>query len=158
VREPLAFVIAAATSTALLAGCGGSDNRTTTSSAVDAKHYVAEVNGAQQRLVSAARTIPAGNATASAWSRSLTALRSVVSKLGDDLAAIRPPASVAGVHAQLVAIVRGYAAKIDAVAGTGRDPSRLPQAKADLIAATSATATPFTASISKINSVLQAHG
>jgi hypothetical protein len=47
-----------------------------------------------------------------------------VGRLGGDLAAIDPPASVAADHRQPVSIVRGYAAGLRAAAGRVPDPCR----------------------------------
>jgi hypothetical protein len=89
------------------------------------------------------------------WARSVIAIRDLVRKLGDDLAAIKAPAAVASAHRQLVAIVQRYASRLGAAARTAKDRAHLPRAKARLLSAFTDANSAFTATIGRINTALR---
>src|SRR5437899_2043908 len=101
----IAELIAVATGIAVLAGCGGSGQ-----SKVDPeKLYVARLNAAQATLANAEKAIPTNASTPAMLSRSIGLLATAITKLGDDLQAIVPPAKVVSEHRRLVTLVRAYA-------------------------------------------------
>ena len=141
-----------AASALCVAGCGGKSVSHTTTADL-AKQYVSQVNGAERSLAAAVQRIAPG-ATPRVWARSVRSMRAAVSRLGDDLAAIKPPGSVAGAHRQLVATVRQLADKLGAAARQGSSAAGLPKAKSLLSSAFSASSTAFTATIAQINAAL----
>jgi hypothetical protein len=133
---------------------GGGSSATSSSGGVAAKQYVSQVDGAERRLVSAVQQISPG-ANPAVWVSSVKAMRAGVSKLGADLAAIKPPGVVATAHRRLVAVVRRLADRLGAAAHTAGDPARLQVAKAQLLRAFTDASNAFTATISKINVALR---
>jgi hypothetical protein len=118
-----------------------------------AKQYVAQVNGAERSLAASVKRIAPG-ATPDVWARSVRSMRAAVSKLGDDLAAIKPPHAVEHAHQQLVATVRGLATSLAAAAREGSTAAGLPKAKSLLLTAFSQTSAAFTTTIGQINAAL----
>jgi hypothetical protein len=118
-----------------------------------AKQYVAEVNGAERSLAATVQRIAPG-ATPDVWARSVRSMRAAVSKLGDDLAAIKPPNAVARAHQQLVGTVRRLAVSLQAAAREGSSAAGLAKAKSLLLNAFSQASTAFTTTIGQINAAL----
>jgi hypothetical protein len=148
-RSHLLIVAAIAMS---VAGCGSGG--ASSSGGVAAKQYVSQVDGAERRLVSAVQQISPG-ANPGVWVSSVKAMRAGVSKLGADLAAIKPPGLVAAAHERLVAVVRRLADRLGAAAHTAGNPARLAMAKAQLLQAFTDASNAFTGTISQINGALR---
>jgi hypothetical protein len=140
----------------LLAGCGSTSLLTGSAptrtalpeGAVNA--YLAALAGEQTKLAEAERHLPSRPRTAAELSSSIGLLAAAIARLGNDLAAIRPPAAVSSPHAQLVAIMRDYAGRLLIVAREARTPGGELRASNDLIGSTSRASRAFTATSSKI--------
>jgi len=131
-----------------------SSTSTTTTAPSAQSVYLAQLGAEQARLGAAEKQIPTTPRTPAALARSIELLAGAVRGLADGLAAIKPPPSVAAQHAQLVAIMRGYAAQLQLaqrIAVTRGGESR---AGSLLISATDAASRAFTATIAAIDSTL----
>jgi hypothetical protein len=127
---------------------------TTTSTGPSAAAYVEQLRAAEQMLAAAERRIPTNARTPGALAHSATLLAAAVSRLARGLAAIEPPPSVAGGHADLVAVARAYAMRLRAAAVVARAPGGQVRAGALLISATNRASAAFRATLSKIYSTL----
>jgi hypothetical protein len=127
---------------------------TTTSAGPSAARYVGQLRAEEQMLAAAERRIPTNATTPQALAHSATLLAAAVSRLARGLATIKPPASVASPHANLVAIARAYAVRLQAAAAAARQRGGQVRAGTLLIAATNRASAAFTATLSKIYSTL----
>jgi hypothetical protein len=111
-----------------LAGCGGDDQ-----DAQADRTYIDQVNGAVQRFAREAKQLPSGFEADTLHTYSAT-----LERTADDLRAIDPPASVAGLHRRLAGDVSTYADAIDAAASAplSEDPDRVVAAQQALLKAT----------------------
>ncbi len=146
---------------ALLAGCGGGGSSPTGAQSIGpasppAEAYVASLNAAQSKLAAAERAIPRRPKTAKALAGAISLLQSAIRGLSDNLSAIHPPASVAALHAQLVAIVRTYAARLGHAARVASQPFHELAAAKLLSSATNQATRDFSATVAKINRALGA--
>lgn len=156
IRATLAAALIAAAGT--IAGCSGGTRLLTTSGSQTATAqrtaYINELNAEQQKLAAAETRIPSHPRTPAAFSRSITLLAAAIRRLANDLAAIAPPASVAGEHARLVGIVRVYAVKLAQAAKIAAAPDGGLRAGTLLISATNTASSQFGATLSKIDTTL----
>jgi cytochrome c556 len=115
---------------AMLAGCGGGDDK----DAQADRAYIDQVNGAVQRFAREAKQLPSGFEADTLHTYSAT-----LERTAGDLRAIVPPDSVAGLHRQLAGDVSSYADAIDAAASAplSKDPDRVVAAQQTLLKATS---------------------
>jgi hypothetical protein len=146
---------------ALLAGCGGGASSSIAGqspgpASPSAEAYVAALNAAQSKLAAAERAIPRRPKTPKALARAISLLQSAIRGLSDNLSSIHPPASVAALHAQLVAIVRTYAARLGHAARVASQPLDELAAANLLSSATNQATRDFTATVAKINQALGA--
>ncbi len=146
-----------------LAGCNGtsslgheskSTTATTGGDATDPATYLGALRHEQARLAVAERAIPTRPRTPAQLSRSIRLLGSAIDRLGDDLAAIKPPDAVGGEHARLVAIVRAYGASLDRTARVAVAPGGELRAGNMLLAATNQASSKFTSTVSSIHAKL----
>jgi hypothetical protein len=116
--------------------------------------YLAQLGAEQARLAAAEARIPTRPRTPAALGRSIDLLATAVGRLADGLARIRAPAAVASRHAQLVTIMRTYAATLGRAGRIAVLPGKEVQAGRLLISATDAASSAFTATIAAIDSTL----
>ena len=166
-------VVAAAALLALvvvvLSGCGGTDQllhggatrrpaRTTSTTRTQAPSaesvYLARLGAEQTQLANAEQSIPTSPRTPAALAHSIDLLAGAIRRLGNGLAAIKPPAGVAVDHARLVTIMRSYAAKLDQAAKIAVSPGEEQRASALLISATDDASRSFTITTTAIDSTL----
>jgi hypothetical protein len=151
----IAAVIAAAT---ILAGCGGGSKPAGTQASgptsPPAKAYLSALSAAQSKLAASERAIPRQPRTPKALARAISLLQSAVRGLGINLAAIHPPASVATLHATLVAAVVAYAARLSNAARIAARPSGDVRAANLLSLATGQATRSFSATVAKIDQAL----
>jgi hypothetical protein len=150
-------MVAIASGALLASGCGGPTPTVSTTGGIQtppAQAYLSALSAAQARLAAAERAIPRRPKTPRALAHAISLLRSAVRSLGANLAAIHPPASVAGLHRQLVARVDAYAAKLsDAVRAAARPGGEL--TAADLLSSATGQATrEFSTTVAKIDQAL----
>ena len=100
----------------------GTSTTTTTTPSPAALSYLAALSREQAKLAAAERKIPRRPRTPAGLAHSIRLLRAAIVRLGQDLQAISPPAQVASQHAQLVSIMRTYADRLAAAAGTAVKP------------------------------------
>ena len=98
--------------------------------------YLAELGSEQARLAAAEARIPTSPRTPAALARSIELLTVAVRDLADGLARIKPPPSVAALHAHLVAIMRTYEVELRRAASVALSPGGEPRAGSLLISAT----------------------
>ncbi len=154
----IAAVIVTASS-ALLAGCGSTSlvrpqappDKTVARAATG---YLAALGASQSRLAAAERAIARRPRTPAALARAIGQLQAAVGRLGADLAAIRPPASVASLHARLVGIVRLYAARLGHAARVAGRPEDELRAVSLLTSATEQATRGFPATVEQIDHML----
>lgn len=154
----IATMLAAGT---LLAGCGGGASSSIGAQSIGpasppAEAYVAGLNAAQSKLAAAERAIPRRPKTPKALAGAISLLQSAIRGLSDNLSSIHPPTSVAALHAQLVAIVRTYAARLGHAARVASQPFDELAAARLLSSATDEATQDFTATVAKINQALGA--
>lgn len=125
-----------------------------TSSETAASAYVAQLRHEEQTLAAAERRIPTRVSTPQELSRSASLLAAAVSRLDQGLSVITPPPSVAPAHAELVAIVRAYAARLNRAARIAVAPAGQVRAATLMVSATNRASTEFSAVLSKIYSTL----
>lgn len=163
-------LIVCAVSAASLTGCAGttlltnrdqgsqpgatSTSTTSTTPGPHAQAYLAALSREQARLAAAERKIPRQARTPAALARSVRLLRLAIVRLGADLQRIMPPSSVVSRHAQLVAIVRTYAARLNAAQHVAVTPGGELRAIDMLIGATTAASTAFGSTVSQIEAAL----
>lgn len=145
----------------LLAGCGGGASSSIGAQSIGpasppAEAYVAGLNAAQSKLAAAERAIPRRPKTPKALAGAISQLQSAIRGLSDNLSSIHPPTSVAALHAQLVAIVRTYAARLGHAARVASQPLDELAAANLLSSATNQATRDFTATVAKINQALGA--
>jgi hypothetical protein len=128
---------------------------TTTAPSPAAVAYLAALSREQARLAAAERKIPRGPRTPAGLARSIRLLRAAIVRLGHDLQGISPPSEVASQHAQLVSIIRTYAARLDAAASTAAKPGGQLRAANMLISATTAASSAFSSTVSQISAALR---
>jgi hypothetical protein len=116
--------------------------------------YLAQIGAAQSQLAIAEQRIPVNPRTPAALVRSVDLLAAAVHRLADGLAAIKPPLTVAGRHAQLVAIIRRYDVRLREAARMAGTRGGEGRAGALLISATSRASRSFAATIAVIDSTL----
>ena len=117
----------------------GTSTTTTTAPSPAALAYLAALSREQAKLAAAERKIPRRPRTPAGLAHSIRLLRAAIVRLGQDLQAISPPAQVASQHAQLVSIMRTYADRLAAAAGTAAKPGGQLRTANMLIRATTAT-------------------
>ena len=117
--------------------------------------YLAALSREQAKLAAAERRIPRRARTPAALARSIRLLRLAIVRLGRDLTAISPPEAVSAQHAQLVSIVRTYAARLRAAARVAARPRGKLRGVNMLIDATTAASSAFGATVSEINAALK---
>src|SRR6478672_8137002 len=127
---------------------------TTTTPSPAALSYLAALSREQAKLAAAERKIPRRPRTPAGLAHSIQLLRAAIVRLGQDLQAISPPPQVASQHAQLVSIMRTYAERLAAAAGTAVKPGGQLRAANMLISATTAASTAFSSTVSQISSAL----
>lgn len=127
---------------------------TTTAPNPHAQAYLAALSREQARLAAAEQKIPRRARTPAALARSIQLLRLAIVRLGNDLQTIAPPSSVAARHAQLVSIVRTYAARLALAHHVALTPGGHMQAVHMLIGATAAASTSFGSEVSQIDAAL----
>ncbi len=154
----IAAVLAAG---ALLAGCGGGNSvptgtQTSGPASPPAEAYLAALSAAQAKLAAAERAIPRRPKTPKELAGAISLLQSAIGGLSHNLSSIHPPASVAGLHAQLVAIVRTYASRLGHAARVASRPSDELAAVNLLSTATAATTRDFAVTVAKIDRTLGA--
>lgn len=146
-----------------VAGCHGtsslrddsqSTTATTGSDATDPAAYLASLRREQNRLAVAERAIPSRPRTPAQLARSIGLLGSAIGRLGDDLAAIRPPDAVAGEHARLVSLVRAYRVRLTQAAREAVAPDGALRAGDMLVSATTDASSKFTSIVSEIHEKL----
>jgi hypothetical protein len=158
----------------VMAGCGGSTEqllhparaqksavqpprRPVTSPAPSAESvYLAKLGTEQTDLANAEQQIPTNPRTPAALAHSVTLLAGAVTRLADGLAAIKPPANVAGDHARLVTITHAYAAQLRRAARIALAPGGERLAGTLLIRATDQASQSFTITTTAIDSTLGA--
>jgi hypothetical protein len=146
----LALAVCALALTA--AGCGGGG-----SGDDGAGSYVRQVNKAQQAFAARVDELSKGITSTSTAARDRRTLRSfedAVDRVGGELRAIKPPAKVKGLHAQLVRAVDGYGTDVQKAADTlqsSRSPAKLREAQRELSQATTAFGTTLNETIDRIN-------
>jgi hypothetical protein len=165
----IAGVIALATGSAAVAGCASSSlvssstathpapapiSATTSTVSTNRAGYLAALSAEQGKLAATERNLPPRTDSPAALSHSITLLASAITRLAGDLASIRPPAQVAGAHAQLVGIVRSFASQLTRAAGMARQPNTEVAAAKLLIAATRTASGAFAATVAKIDAEL----
>jgi hypothetical protein len=128
---------------------------TTTAPSPAAVAYLAALSREQARLAAAERKIPRRPRTPAGLARSIRLLRAAIVRLGHDLQGISPPSEVASQHAQLVSIIRTYAARLDAAAHTAVKPGGQLRAANMLISATTAASSAFSSTVSQISAALR---
>lgn len=133
----------------------GTSTTTTTAPSPAALAYLAALSREQAKLAAAERKIPRRPRTPAGLAHSIQLLRAPIVRLGQDLQAISPPAEVASQHAQLVAIMRTYADRLAAAAGTAVKPGGQLRAAKMLISATTAASSAFSSTVSQISSALR---
>jgi hypothetical protein len=116
--------------------------------------YLAQLGEEQARLAAAEARIPTAPRTPAELGHSIELLTTAVRGLADGLAAIRPPPSVAGQHAHLVAIMRAYVVQLEQAARIAVQPRGEARAGSLLINATTQASQAFTATIAAIDSTL----
>jgi hypothetical protein len=146
---------------ALLSGCGGGQSvstgtQTSGPASPPAEAYLSQLSAAQAKLAAAERAIPRRPKTPRALEGAISLLQSAIGGLSQNLSSIHPPASVAALHAQLLAIVRAYAAKLGHAARVASRPSDELTAVNLLSSATVAATRDFTATVAKIDQALGA--
>lgn len=146
---------------ALLSGCGGGHSvptgtQTSGPASPPAEAYLSELSAAQAKLAAAERAIPRRPKTPKALAGAISLLQSAIRGLSNSLSSIHPPASVAALHAQLLAIVRAYAAKLGQAARVASRPPDELTAVNLLSSATGAATRDFTATVAKIDQALGA--
>ena len=132
----------------------GTPTITTTTPSPAALAYLAALNREQAKLAAAERKIPRRPRTPAGLAHSIRLLRAAIVRLGGDLKAISPPSSVASQHAQLVSIMRAYAAQLDTAARTATTPRGQLRAANMLISATAAASSQFSSTVKQISSAL----
>jgi hypothetical protein len=156
----IAAMVAIASGLLLASGCGGgSTSARTQSSAAEpapAHAYLSALSAAQSRLAASERAIPRRPKTPRALARAISLLQSAIRGLGTNLAAIHPPASVAALHAQLVAHVNAYAARLTAAARTAARPGGELKAANLLSSATDEATRDFGTTLARIDQALGA--
>ncbi len=148
---------------ALLTGCGGGTSvrtgtQTSGPTSPPAAAYLSALGAAQSKLAAAERAIPRQPKTPKALAGAISLLHSAIRGLSDNLAAIHPPASVAALHAQLVAIVRAYAANVGRAAHVASRPQDELAAVTLLSSATGDATRGFSATVAKIDQALGPKG
>lgn len=133
----------------------GTPTTTTTAPSPAALAYLAALNREQAKLAAAERRIPRGARTAAGLSHSIQLLRAAIVRLEQDLQAISPPSAVAAQHAQLVSIMRAYADRLGAAAGTARRSGAQLRAANMLISATTTASQAFSSTVNQINAALR---
>jgi hypothetical protein len=133
----------------------GTTTTTTTAPSPAALAYLSALNREQAKLAAAERRIPRGARTAAGLSHSIQLLRAAIVRLERDLQAISPPSAVAAQHAQLVSIMRAYADRLGAAAGTARRPGAQLRAANMLISATTTASQAFSSTVNQINAALR---
>ena len=125
-RRGVALVLLAA---ALLAGCGGGDDKDAEAS----RAYIDQVNVAVKRFARGAKELPAGFEADTLHTYSAT-----LERTAEALRAIEAPESVAALHEQLAGDVSTYAAAIDEAASAplSKDPDTVVAAQQALLKAT----------------------
>jgi hypothetical protein len=158
VRQAAAIAIVAGV---LLAGCGETslihrtEPRGTAAPAPQrTTRYLAALGASQSQLAAAERSIPRRPRTAAALARAIGQLHVAIQRLSVDLAAIRPPAPVAALHAELVGIARVYAAKLEHAARVAARPEGELVAVSRLSSATTQATRRFPATIDRIERTL----
>ena len=147
-----------ATSTTGTTSTGTTTTTTTTTTAAPspaALAYLAALSREQAKLAAAERKIPRRPRTPAGLAHSIGLLRVAIVRLGRDLQAIAAPQAVAAQHAQLVSIMRTYAARLDAAAGTATKPGGQLRAANMLISATTAASSAFSSTVGQISSALR---
>lgn len=141
----------------LVAGCAGADGLLRNSAQPHsraAREYLARLVVEQHKLAVAELRLPVHPRTRAALAHSIRLLAGAIKRFGGGLAAVKPPASVAGLHRRLVAIAASYRAQLLALAPrTSRPGSAIAAANA-LVADTTATSREFTATVVAIRSKL----
>jgi hypothetical protein len=132
----------------------GTPTTTTTAPGAAAVAYLAALSREQAKLAAAERKIPRRPRTPAGLAHSIRLLRSAIVRLGGDLQAISPPSSVASQHAQLVSIMRAYAAQLDTAARTATTPRGQLRAANMLISATVAASSQFSSTVKRISTAL----
>ena len=133
----------------------GTSTTTTTAPSPAALAYLAALSREQAKLAAAESKIPRRPRTPAGLAHSIRLLRAAIVRLGQDLQAISPPAEVASQHAQLVSIMRTYADRLAAAAGTAVKPGGQLRAANMLISATTAASSAFSSTVSQISSALR---
>ena len=108
-------MVAIASGVLFAGGCGAPTPIVSTTGGAQtppAQAYLSALSAAQAKLAAAERTIPRRPKTPAALAHAISLLQFAIGNLSDNLAAIHPPASVAALHARLVAVVRTYAARL----------------------------------------------
>jgi len=145
---------------ALLTGCGGGSTPTGTQASgptsPSAEAYLSALSATQSKLAAAERAIPRGPKTPNALARAISLLQSAIGNLTDNLATIHPPASVAALHAQLVSVVRDYAARLGHAARVAGQAQGELAAVTLLSSATGQATHGFSATVAKIDQALGA--
>ncbi len=154
----LAAMIAIAAGT-VLAGCGstslvGPQPPPNKPVAPAATRYLAALGAAQSNLAAAERAIPRRPRTPAALARAIGQLQAAITHLSADLAAIRPPVSVAALHVRLVRIVRLYAGRLGHAAQVAGRPEGELSAVGLLTSATEQATREFPATVEQIDHIL----
>jgi hypothetical protein len=132
----------------------GTPTTTSTAPSPAALAYLAALSREQAKLAAAERKIPRRPRTPAGLAQSIQLLRAAIVRLGGDLQAISPPASVASQHAQLVSIMRAYANQLNTAARTATTPRGQLRAANMLIGATAAASSRFSATVNQIRTAL----
>jgi len=144
----------------ILAGCGGDSKPAGTqpgaAGSPPARAYLSALSAAQSKLAASERAIPRQPRTSKALARAISLLQSAVRGLGINLAAIHPPSSVARLHAQLVADVLAYAAKLTTTARGASEAGHELAAVNLLSSATGEATIDFNKTVAKIDRTLGA--
>jgi hypothetical protein len=151
-------MVAIASGALLASGCGGGSSSGQTQSSTPessrAQAYLSALSTAQSKLAASERAIPRRPKTPKALARAISLLHSAVRGLGINLAAIHPPASVAALHAQLVADVNAYAARLTDAARMAPRPGGELRAANLLSSATVEATRDFGTTVAKIDRAL----
>ncbi len=155
-----AGLIAVAASGLLATGCAGTSRLlghgtpTPAPKTQAGRTYLQELSAEQAQLAQAEKAIPKRARTPAALSRSIALLAGAIDALAKGLSAIHPPEPVAGLHARLVRVVRGYLGRLTAAARDARTRAGELRAANALATATQSATSAFTATFSEITARL----
>ncbi len=152
--------LAVAASVLLATGCAGTSQllghgtRTPQPKTQAGRAYLQELSAEQAKLAQAEKAIPKRARTPGALSRSIALLAGAIGALADGLSAIHPPEPVAGLHARLVRVVRGYFRRLRGAATNVRTRAGELRAANALATATESATSAFTVTFSEITARL----